>query len=43
MNVYDASMNATTTEIKWLGDKTGSLGNKAMGTTGKERLLITFT
>jgi len=42
VNVYDASMNARTTKINWLGDKTGSLGNKLIGITGKKRLSITF-
>jgi len=41
MNVYDASMNAKTAEINWLGDKTDSLGNKLMGTIGEEMLRIT--
>jgi len=36
------NMNAKTAEINWLGDKTGSLGNKLMGITGEERLSITF-
>jgi len=42
MKVYDASMNVETTEIYYLGDKTSSLGNTLMGTTGEERLPITF-